>query len=152
MFGLFIKRNLIKAIKNACINEIGIYKSEVMDLLNEYCNDTDVPTSKLMHVKRNYFYAVFDAMWTTLRVSSPTVDARVRLALMAPTLTGLPAEFTVEYIGDNGISAGATFAICYYALSNQEINLFKEAKTLSMLNHFQNDLMNRALGEIEAGE
>ena len=64
--------------------------------------------------------------------------------MMNPQMTGLPSEFSSDYLSSNGISAGAVFAFAYFALTNKKVDT-KLFRTMSMLNHYQVDLMNNTL-------
>ena len=98
--------------------------------------------------RKEYYNAVFDAMWASIKASAPAIEARLRLAFMSPGITGLPPEVSIEYLDDNGISAGPTYAFCYYAITGKKVAA-KDLKIMSKLIHFQADLMNNALAELD---
>ena len=52
-------------------------------------------------------------MMASFRVSSQGINARIRMILWDPRITGIPNEFNSKYFEDNGYSAGITYAICY---------------------------------------
>lgn len=146
MFGLSKKEVLVKAIKNACNNELQVYKTGAIKLASMQSSDEDID-KMVAAIRREYLNSVFDAIWASFRASSPTIETKMRLAMMSPSITGLPEEFDIEYFDCNGISAGCTFAIAYYALTGKSISN-KEYKTCSMLNHYQNDLMQNVLVDL----
>ncbi|HIX65300.1 MAG TPA: hypothetical protein H9736_03540 [Candidatus Anaerotruncus excrementipullorum] len=147
MFGLSKQELLVKTIKNACINELPQYDTAIKDFLNS-ANDpniSDETINKLyLDARRNYFDAVCCHILNSFSISSPNIYARFKLAMMNPQMTGLPSEFSSDYLSSNGISAGAVFAFAYFALTNKKVDT-KLFRTMSMLNHYQVDLMNNTL-------
>lgn len=148
MFGLNKKDVIVNAIKNVCNNEIGIYKSAVEKFAFDDTLTEDEINKKAMESRKEYLNAVFDAMWASFRASSPAIAERLKIALITPTICGLPEMFDVDYLDDNGVSAGCAFAMCYFAMTGKAIAV-KDMRVCSMLNHFQNDLMNKALDDFE---
>lgn len=149
MFGLSKREMLIKAIQNACQNSLGTYRSEITTSLEKFSSGSlsdDAFNQELTTARRNYFNSVYDAVWASFRVSSPTIEQRMRLAMFSPEMTGLPPEFDLDYFAKNGISAGCTYAIAYFAFSNKTISP-RDFRDCSMLNHYQVNLMNSVLNK-----
>lgn len=144
MFGLSTREMLIKMIKNACQNNLQIYRQGIEALLEQPEEDHERYAYK---IRKKYFNAVFDSIWNYFGVSSPSIDQRLRLVLMSPEISGLPPEFPLEYLDTVGISAGVAFAFCYYAITNKPVSTVKLSRDMSMLNHYQLDCMNRILAE-----
>jgi hypothetical protein len=148
MFGLSKHEILINAIKNTCVNELPKYEAAIKTLI-EKSNNPEIPQEKVSKSARyarcDYLNAVSDAIWNSFAVSSPSIHARYRLAMMSPRMTGLPEEFDLDYLCDNGISAGIVFALSYFAITNKTVSNTKMFKIMSMLNHYQTDLMNDIL-------
>ncbi|BCK85380.1 hypothetical protein MM59RIKEN_26990 [Pusillibacter faecalis] len=150
MFGLSTRETLVRAIENACRNEICVYKNCVKDGLAHYSEWSEEEISRhALLARREYANAVFDAMLESFRVSSPIIDARIKLVIWNPRVTGVPDEIDTDYLADNGFSAGVTYAICYFAVTNKKINPSKDFKIISALNHYQTKLMNDALDELD---
>lgn len=147
MFGLSSREVLIKAIKNACQNEAGVYRDGIKSFLSEL-SDNDISdeemNSRASSARNDYLNAVFDVMLSSFRVSSPVIEQRIRLAISCPQITGLPGDFNVEYFANSGISAGCAYAMCYFATTNKEITA-RDFKDCSMLNHYQNAIMDSIL-------
>lgn len=102
-----------------------------------------------MSARKDYLNAVGDAMWASFRASSPAIAERYKCALFAPNICGLPEMFDIDYFDDNGVSAGCVFAMCFFAMTNKPITQ-NDMKTCSMLNHFQNGLMDKTIDELAA--
>lgn len=155
MFGLSKQEIIIKVIKNACTAKIDSYRSGIK-MIAEFLSmpdaRDDIPQekiSKLAETTRiNYLNAVCDAVWESLSVSSPNLSDRFHIALLSPRIAGLPDEFTTEYLSAHGISAGVVFGLMYFAVTGKSVEI-KHFKTMSMLNHYQNDLMNEVLIEFK---
>ena len=149
MFGFSKQKILIAAIKNACNNELEVYENAVINFLKIYNENPEMQENEInalvLKARQNYLNAVCDRIWSSFAVSSPNIHTRFRLALMNPSVTGLPDEMDVDYFSENGISAGATFAFAYFALTDKRVDSTKMLHTMSTLNHYQNDLMNEIL-------
>jgi len=149
MFGFSKREILVKVIKNACANELACYDDGVKKFTEAYKTNPEMPEKQLDEFARvarcNYLNAVCDSVWNSFAVSSPSVHAQFRLALTNPQITGLASKFDVDYLCKNGISAGVTFAFAYFALTGKSVATIKLSKTMSMLNHYQNDLMDSVL-------
>ena len=155
MFGLSKQEIIIKVIKNACTAKIDSYRSGIKmiaEILSMPDAKDDIPQekiSKLAETTRiNYLNAVCDAVWESLSVSSPNLSDRFHIALLSPRIAGLPDEFTTEYLSTHGISAVVVFGLMYFAVTGKSVEI-KHFKTMSMLNHYQNDLMNEVLIEFK---
>ena len=153
MLGLSAPESLVRAVKNSCNNEIGTYKQGVQEFLDALKQNEDMVDEEkdkyIIAARKDYINAVCDSMFSSFRISSPNIDERLRLAISSPQITGLPDEFSIEYMDDYGISAGAVFAFCYYAVTNKKVTTKKTIRTMSMLNHYQNELMNSVLAEFD---
>ena len=154
MFGFSKQKTLVTAIKNACDNELKIYEDAVVNFLkvyNKYPNmSEDEVNTLVVKARRDYLNTVCDKIWNSFAVSSPKIHTRFRLALMNPSMTGLPDEMNVDYFSRNGISAGAVFAFAYFALTDKRVDSTKMFHTMSTLNHYQDDLMNEVLKKYDS--
>ena len=154
MFGLSKEEVLVKAIKNACVNLLPQYETSIDPIIAEMASgkeyDDDELKNRMWPLRIDYLDAVCDSISNGYKVSSPAIAARFQLALMSPAMTGLPSEFNIDYFCENGISAGLVFGLAYFALSNKKVDNPKFYRTMSMLNHFQTDLMNESLGKVAA--
>ncbi len=140
MFGLSIRKTLAQAIANACQNNRNVYKEAIKRNLSMLTDDSDEEQNELARVSREeYLTKVFDDVVKAFNVSSPNIEQRVRLAIMNPEICGVPDRDI-----DNGVMAGTVYAICYWAIKN------KTAKSgdCIALNHYQNDIMNEVLQEL----
>ena len=150
VFGLSTRETLVRAIENACRNEICVYKNCVKDGLAHYSEWSDEEISRhALLARREYVNAVFDAIMASFRISSPIIDARIKLVICDPHVTGVPDEIDTDYLADNGFSAGITYAIFYFAVTNKKIKPSKDFKIISALNHYQAKLMNDVLNELD---
>lgn len=145
MFGLSKKESLSSGILRECENNLGVYRDGLIPLIKSE-NYSETSYNK---VRKNYFNAVFDSLWNSFALITPTVDQRIRLVFLCPEISGLPPEITDQYLLENGISAGCSFAILYYAVTNKPVKSTKDFRTMSMLNHAQNKLMEQIIDELE---
>ena len=145
MFGLSKKESLSSGILRECENNLGVYRDGLIPLIKSE-NYSEISYNK---VRKNYFNAVFDSLWNSFALITPTVDQRIRLVFLCPEISGLPPEITDQYLLENGISAGCSFAILYYAVTNKPVKSTKDFRTMSMLNHAQNKLMEQIIDELE---
>lgn len=150
MFGLSKRERLTKAILNACIMQISIYEKTVKIYFNEQNNNADMTDeeaeAKSISCRRAYFDAVFDLICKPFH-DSPRLKTLLQLALWTPSATGLPDEYTTDYFADYGISAGSAFAIAYFCLTGKPVKE-SDYSLLISLNHYQNQLMDTVLAEI----
>ena len=148
MFGLSKKESLSSGILRECENNLGVYRDGHIPLIKS----ENYSETSYNEVRKNYFNAVFDSLWNSLALITPTVDQRIRLVFWSPEISGLPPEITDQYLLKNGISAGCSFAILYYAITNKPVKSAKDFRTMSMLNHAQNKLMEQiidGLGQVK---
>lgn len=128
-----MRRKIEKLVKHACADKINIYEAGIKS-----------PGKTFDMVRREYFDACFNGLQSFLACMYPEIAERIPLALQNPQIAGLPNEFDVEYLNKNGISAGAAYAICCYAMQNTPISP-DEHTICSALNYYQNELMNEVL-------
>lgn len=150
MFGFSTRETLVRAIENACRNKIDVYKDCVREGL---VNGSELSEEEILQhattARIEYVNAVFNVMLESFQVSSPTIHARMKLVMWDPRITGIPDEFNIDYLADNGFPAGVTYAICYFAVTNKKILPSKDFQIMSRLNHYQSELMNDALVELD---
>jgi len=140
MFGLSLREVLERNIKNACVNNKHVYKELVINFLDQYSADLDnIPEDAFLASRIGYFNAVFDTIVDSLRASSPETIARVHLAALSPRVCGYEGMDM-----STGISAGMTFALCYWALTGKEAPV----RTCQFLSHYQNAMMTEVLVEL----
>jgi hypothetical protein len=142
MFGLSMREVLINAIINASINCKHIYKDAIIRniaTLNDAENESDVSTT-MLSIRKEYLDAVWNSVISTFKVSSPTAFSKIQFIITSPSICGYK-DIHLE----NGAMAGSLFAICYYALKNK----VAPSKDCIKLNHFQNDIMNQVLLEVD---
>ncbi len=143
MFGLSMREVLEKNIRNACINNKGVYKEQVIELLEKYSDDLDNIAEEDFYLARMaYLNSVFDSITAGLRSADPSILVRVDMAALSPAVCGFDGLDISQ-----GISAGATFAICYWALTGKEASI----RTCQFLSHFQNAMMDEVLVELAQG-
>lgn len=142
MFGLSTKEVLGKSILNATQNCIPQYKESVRHLIAEMykTGNGDIDERDINRVRKEFLDEVADSVFNTFQISSPAVFQRIMMILMSPSICGYDINV------DNGMIAGSVFAICYHAIKNK----VAAPKDCIRLNHLQNDMMQRALIEIEA--
>ena len=151
MFGLSTKEVLISAIKNACVNSLPQYRSEMASLLKKSeDDDSSKIDNEINAISVNYLDAVCDSISQSYRTSSPKIFARFQLAISSPDMTGLPEEYDLDYFCDKGVPAGCVFGIAYFAITNKTVDSTKMFRIMSMLNHFQSDLMMQCLKELDS--
>ena len=149
MLNFFTRKLLIKAIKRTCINELGVYESGIEDLIQEIMKDQNIDEDQLqkenLSLRRDYLNAVAASMFKSLSTNNPSFFARYKLALSFPSMTGLSEVINADYLSCYGFSAGITFAFCYFAMTNEKVTSVKLCRTISMLSHFQKNLMDSVL-------
>ena len=124
MFGLSTRETLSRAIANACQNNKDVYKNAVkkkLPALADAANDEEAIQA--------------------FNISDTTLSERLRLAILSPELCGLSGSDI-----DNGTMAGTVYAICYWVLKNKEA---KSGDCIAM-NHYQNNIMESVLKEIQS--
>ena len=144
MFGLSPRKSISSGILKECENNLGVYRDGLITLIKS----ENYSEASYNEARKNYFNAVFDSLWNSLALIAPTVDQRIRLVFWSPEISGLPPEITDQYLLENGISAGCSFAILYYAITNKPVKSTKDFRTMSMLNHAQNKLMEQIINEL----
>lgn len=78
-----------------------------------------------------------------------SVMARVGLATMSPSKTGLPAEMNMEAILSTGPLVGYYFAFYYYGITGKQISLNDYGKYIRPLNQYQTSLINGVLDKYD---
>ena len=139
MFGISTKEVLSNAILNASKNKIEIYQRGIIANIDALNGDVEAEKEEaIISVRREYLDVVANSVINTFDVSSPTIAARIQLALMSPALCGYE-DIDIS----NGIMAGSLYAICFYAIKNK----VAEPRDCVRLNHLQHEIMNDALSE-----
>lgn len=153
MFGLSKREVLESVIENACKIKLPVYESNAKEIVNLLKENSELSDSQIetfaTNARRCYLNSVYDAVKDSLAISAPAINMRFNMSLMSPSITGLPPEFTIDHFAENGISAGATFIMVYYAITGKPANTARLYRTASMLSHFQNDLMNNILFKLD---
>ena len=89
MFGLSTKEVLSNAILNASKNKIEIYQRGIIANIDALNGDVEAEKEEaIISVRREYLDEVANSVINTFDVSSPTIAARIQLALMSPALCG----------------------------------------------------------------
>ena len=143
MFGLSVKKTLARCVANACQNNRNVYKQAIvknLDAIVQAENDEEKQKKIFTEVRNEYLTKVFDDVVKAMSISSPTIETRVRLAIMSPGLCGIPDRDI-----DDGVMAGTVYAICYWAMKNK----VAPSGDCIALNHYQNDIMNEVLHEVD---
>ncbi len=143
MFGLSTRETLSRAIANACQNNKDVYKNAVkkkLPALADAANDEEAQKI-LIAVRKEYLTKVFEDVIQAFNISDTTLSERLRLAILSPELCGLSGSDI-----DNGTMAGTVYAICYWVLKNKEA---KSGDCIAM-NHYQNNIMESVLKEIQS--
>lgn len=139
MFGLSTKGVLSNAIINASKNKIDVYKQRIKSNLAVLNEDEEADEAVFTSIIREYFDEVANSVIETFSISSPTIAARIRLALISPALCGYEDIDICD-----GIMAGSLYAICFFALKNK----VAMPRDCVRLNHLQRDIMYMALAEL----
>lgn len=150
MFGLSMREKLTDAIISVCEDQLGTYKKALnkIALMSDRLTDKEIE-KEFEAARKGYLNSVFGLIWNGLDEKSPIIGHRIRMALCAPEITGLPPEFTIAHFDQYGVSAGATYAICYYAIKNKPIKQVKDYKNCSRLNYIQAKATDLILNEIK---
>lgn len=139
MFGFFSKNILKNAIINATENLLPQYKSNIIRYIKE-ADANELDEQEFFSIRKQFLDDVANSVFSTFRVSSPTIYQKIMLNLLHPY--GCGYDINVE----DGISAGAVFAICYHAIENKPA----PTKYCIRLNHLQHELMEQVLEEIDS--
>lgn len=141
MFGLSMREKLTALILQRSKDCIPQYIEDMKYSISQSEDSSDEQMeAKLMNIRKNYLDAVTSAVFADLKNMSLKGFYRAQLALSSPALCGYP-----DMNFDNGVVAGALYAICCYAIINKTA---KPSDCVS-LNHAQHDIMNQALLEID---
>lgn len=150
MFGLSMREKMADTILNVCGDKLGEYRKALNDLASASDKMTDEEMEHEFEcARKEYFNSVFDYIWNFLEDKDQLLGHKIRIALCNPEITGLPPEFTIEHFDRYGVSAGAAYAIFYYASTNKPIRPEKDYKTLSRLNYAQAKATDLILDEIK---
>ncbi len=125
MLGLSLKERLIKSIKRISSDKIEKYVS---------CLELGYSESA---ASKEYYNAVFDNMWQEFGSKSTSIDGRIRAAMQAPIITGLPKEYDLDYIYERGFDGIATYAFTYYGITGKPIDMSKDNEKLDQLRDYQ---------------
>ena len=123
------------ALTKAILDASRFYLKEFRQKLESYGEDFD--QEKMMQARRDYLDLVSSSIINHFEKQRPDIAKRIQAAMLNPAICG--------YSGidiKNGISAGALYAICLYAVENR----VAKPNDCIQLNRQQNELM---IGVIE---
>lgn len=131
---------LIAAILNASENCLGIYKNGLLDLFQKYSDDIgEEAQNDFSEIRKQYLDEAANAAFDVFKAASPSVYQRILMLLCETSLTGF--EFDI----DGDFTAGKTYAILHMAFHNKPA---KPGEYIA-LNHAQNNIMEKALAELD---
>lgn len=142
MFGLSTKEKLYNLILNTSQNHIGEYISAVKDICDQgdALSETQME-SECQKARRNYLDGVSNDVFHFFNTASPKTFLKLQVLFVSPSKCGFDDEF---FDLDNGLTAGAVYALCYYAMKDKSAKPYDCSK----LSHLQNDIMQQALLEL----
>ena len=124
------------AISKAITDASKYYLPEFVKKLEAY--GESLGQEQMLRARRDYLDLVSSAIINHFEKQRPDIAKRIQAAMLNPQLCG--------YSGidmKNGISAGALFAICLYAVENR----MAKPNDCIQLNRAQNEIMMSALEE-----
>lgn len=142
VFGFTKKEKLTKLIIESSKSNIEQYKSDARDWMERGRRDLldEKDREKIyMEIRRNYCDAVEEDVVAAISEEDPSMTEKIEKIIMNPSLCGYKMDLTSGIL-----MAGRVFAICYYAIRGVKA----DPDDCVSLNNMQNDLMNRAMGEI----
>lgn len=149
MFGLSRRELLIRTVKNACVSALPTYEERIKGFIAKTETDsemTDEEAEKIANECRHvYLSNTYEIIRVELAEKRPLLLQKIGFAMISPSIIGLPEEIDTDYLLKNGMSAGVVYAFLYYAMTNKCIKTAKDFRSISMLNHYQTQLMNDVL-------
>jgi hypothetical protein len=143
---------IAKAVEGACRMALPSYEEEVREWILKVnaglVSEEELPL-QYNQIRKSYFQETYEVIRSGFEVNSPSLLPRISFAMMHPSVAGIPDEMGVEYVLENGPSAGLVFAWMYFAMTGKPIDSPKAAFERSRLSHYQTDLMNSVLDKFE---
>ena len=144
MFGLSIEERMVKKIKDACEKHIERYKKDMLILFKESnAMSEEEINNNIYSIQQKYYDAVAEEV--IMQYVDTKIIKNYEQVKEIHTTQDLPGfEGSAEII-KNAMTAGMVFLICYSGYTKKPVN----TRTASMLSHYQNDLINNALYEVD---
>ncbi len=144
MFGLSIKEKLFKALAVQCAEKLPIFEADMRELVRRGEDmSEDAAAQAYAAAMQRYTDAVAE---TVLQGLPQSIRLRASLALLQPTITGLPEEYGRDF--DFSPYAGKHFAICYYAVTGNRIQLSDYGRYMRPIDQHQAELVNGVLRKL----
>lgn len=149
MLGFFIKRNIVKKVKQLYQELSFVYiedsKKTYQMLIDvtygEQSSYFDYGEKALKRDLFNYNNKVFERAIEELNNIDSLVRSRARLAVMSPKITGLP-ENIVKTICEVGHSPASIYALLYYSVTGKPIDFKKDYKRICSLLDWKKEFFN----------
>lgn len=136
MLGLSIRERLIKTVQNASVNAIPSYKAAIINAIRK---DKNISEEIVQRIAFEYHRRILNATLSVFETSSPNIHTRFSLAIASPLLCGYEIEPNQPHM------AGSIYAMAYWAMTNKTA----KPKDFTALNHWQADIMDKVLCEID---
>lgn len=153
MFGLSKNEMLQNIIRNACHAKLSVFRASIQDVLINLKNEPQLSElevqAQLTACRKEYLNAVCNTVIEALSISDFSLLTRFNASVISPSITGLSEEITTEYLDENGISAGSAYIMTCFAITGKPLTSPKAHRIASMLTHYQNDLMESVLIQLE---
>lgn len=142
MFGFSRKEKLIKLIMDCSEVNIEQYKvdaREWMEKSRKGIYNEQERERLYQEIRENYCLSVEEDVVAAISDEDASMTEKIEKIIIEPQLCGYNINFS-----EGSFMAGRVYAICYYAIKGQKA----DPSDCVDLNNMQNDLMNRAMGEI----
>lgn len=150
MFSRIKKKKISKAIRESCVKCFPDLMEYLQCLYDDLAAHENMAESDLRALAdaciRNYMNRVADCLFVPL-FNDPSKHLAFLHANLSPSVTGLPDEYTTEYIADNGFDASAVFAICYYMMTNKPVT-HQDYPLMGALAIYQKELILTAMDNV----
>lgn len=142
MFGFSKKEKLIKLIMDCSEANIDQYKADAREWMEKSRRGIyNEQERELLYreIRESYCLTVEEDVVAAISDEDETITEKIEKIIMDPPICGYNIN-----LKEGSFMAGRVYAICYYAIKGQKA----DPDDCVELNNKQNDLMNRAMGEI----
>ncbi len=142
LFGFSKKQKLIKLITRCSEENIDQYKADAREWMEKSRKGIyNEQEKELMYreLRENYCLSVEENVVMAISEEDESLTEKIEKIIMEPHLSGYNIN-----LNEGSFMAGRVYAICYFAIKEQKA----DPDDCVRLNNMQNDLMNRAMGEI----
>ena len=144
MFGLSVHEKLRDEVMRACESERHVLYSAMLAYAKAAENLSEEEAEEEARIALDEYNAAIYRKLVTPQISNAVMRARA-----TAVNRGFPEEL-LDHMREYGISAGLTFGFVYTAITNKSVDNPKITREISFLNHYQNQIVNEVLADLDA--